>query len=248
MPVPMPFRPMFRLPAAVLACAVAGAAAAPPTFHLVQRIDETLVGVDAVALDVLDRDHVAGTYFLVHARQPTPLIGYANVVADCRTPLRLATVNAVMPSGRLEPATPFAQPPRRSGAVDPAALQFAPVLVMDGSRMVAEFLCRTSSAPGRARQIAQELAERGGPPDSSSLYCELQPDAGGTPRRVEVRFSPAEDVVAVNGQWLSSGFLTGDEVVFGSGAQWRIDRGSRTARLVRDDGVVLHTGRCDTRP
>ena len=230
------------------AAAAMAQSAAPASFHLVQRIDETLVGVDPVALDVLGRDHVAGTYFLVHAKQPTPLIGYANYVVDCRPPLRIATVNAVMPSGRLEPATPFEQPPRRTGAVDLTVLRFTPVQVMDGTRMVAEFSCRASSAPGRARQIAQELAEQGGPPDSTRLYCALQPDAGGTPRPVEVRFSPAEDVVAVNGQWLSSGFLVGDEVVFGSGAQWRIDRGTRVARLVRDDGVVLHTGSCDSRP
>lgn len=222
--------------------------AAPASFHLVQRIDETLVGVDNISLDVLGRNHVAGTYFLVHAKQPAPLIGYANYVVDCREPVSIAVANAVMPSGRLEPATPFVQPPRRSGAIDVDKLQFSPVHVMDGTRMVAEFSCRTSSAPGRARQIAQELAERGGPADSQRLYCDLRPDAGAAPRRVEVRFSPVEDVVAVNGQWLSSGFLVGEEIVFGTGAQWRIDRSLRQARLVRDDGVVLHTGGCDARP
>ncbi len=236
------------LGAGLAAMGVAAQPAMPASFQFVQRIDQTLVGVDMVALDVLSRDHVAGTYFLVHAKQPTPLIGYANVVADCREPLRIAVVNAVMPSGRLEPATPFEQPPRRSGAIDVGKLQFTSAHVMDGTRMVAEFICRASSAPGRARQIAQELNDQGGPADATRLYCDLQPDGGGAPRRVEVRYSPSEDVVAVNGQWLSSGFLVGDEVVFGSGAQWRIDRGTRVARLVRDDGVVLHTGSCDTRP
>ncbi len=234
---------------ATLAGAVPAALAqAAPPFHLVQRIDEMLVGVDTIALDVVGRDHVAGTYFLVHARKPAPMIGYANYVVDCREPRRLAVLSSVMPSGRLEPETPFLQPPRRTGQIDVAQLSFGAVHVMDGTAFVAAFSCQASSSPGRAAQIARELVEQGGPADTQSLYCDMQPDSGKSPRRVEVRFSPADDVVAVNGRWLSSGFLVKDEVVFGAGAQWRIDRRKLTARLVRDNGKQLYKGSCDTRP
>lgn len=238
--------------AAVLAAASALASAQPAqppqAFQRVQRIDEILVGVDQISLDVVDRDHVAGTYFLVHADRPSPLIGYANYVVDCREPRQLAVLSSVMPSGRLEPDTPFEQPARRSGQIDVRQLTFSAVHVLDGTFFVAAFSCQASSAPGRARQIAAELVARGGPADLTSLYCELRPDSDRPPRRVEVRFSPAENAVAVNGQWLSSGFLAGDEVVFGAGAQWRVSRKARTARLVRDNGQVLFKGTCDTRP
>lgn len=241
----MPLRRFFSFLAVAL---LATAPQAQPAFHMVQRIDEMLVGVDAIALDVVGRDHVAGTYFLVHAHKPTPLVGYANYVVDCREPRRIAILSSVMPSGRLEPEQPFQQPPRRSGAVDPTALTFGAVHVMDGTAFVAAFSCQASSAPGRAAQIAAELAARGGPPDSTSLYCDMRPDSGRDPRRVEVRWSEAEQAVAVNGQWLSSGFVSGDEIVFGAGAQWRVDRRKRQARLVRDNGRQLFKGDCDSRP
>jgi hypothetical protein len=243
----MPFR-HFLTCIAASSLALAAAQPVPATFHMVQRIDEMLVGVDAIALDVVDRDHVAGTYFLVHALRPAPLVGYANYVIDCRTPQRIAILNSVMPSGRLEPEQPFVQPPRRSGRTDLASLVFEPVHTMDGTALVAQFSCEASGAPGRAAQIAAELAARGSPPDSRSLYCRMQPDAGQAERRVEVRYSVAENAVAVNGQWLSSGFVAGDEVVFGTGAQWRVDTRKRQARLLRDNGRQLFKGDCDTRP
>lgn len=245
---PFPSLLPFALAVAVLAPALQAQPAPQAPFHMVQRIDEMLVGVDAIALDVVDRDRIAGTYFLVHAQRPAPLVGYANYVVDCREPRRIAILSSVMPSGRLEPAQPLVQPPRRSGAIDVAALEFGAVHVMDGTAFVAAFSCQASSAPGRAGQIAAELAARGGPPDSRSLYCLMRPDAGGTPRRVEVRYSAAEQAVAVDGQWLSSGFVLGEEIVFGSGAQWRVDPKKRTARLVRDNGRQLFRGDCDTRP
>ncbi|WP_326535013.1 hypothetical protein [Pseudorhodoferax sp.] len=240
-------RLLLSLPACALALA-AGAQPALPAFHMVQRIDDMLVGVDAIALDVVDRNHVAGTYFLVNAQRPAPLVGYANYVVDCRAPQRMAILNAVMPSGRLEADQPFVQPPRRSGRIDPAGLAFAPTHVLDGTALVAAFSCDASSAPGRAAQIAAELAAHGGPADQRSLYCRMQPDSGQPARRVEVRYSAAENAVAANGQWLSSGFMSGDEVVFGTGAQWRVDTRKRRARLVRDDGRQLYEGDCDTRP
>lgn len=231
---------------AALACAQPVAPQQP--FHLVQRIDEMLVGVDAISLDVVGRDHVAGTYFLVHAQKPSPMIGYANYVVDCRVPRRMAILSSFMPSGRLEENAPFVQPPRRSGQIDVTRLQFADVHVMDGTAFVADFSCQASSAPGRAAQIAQELVQHGGPADSASLYCDMRPDSGKPVRRVEVRYSPAENAVAVNGQWLSSGFTAKNEVVFGVGAQWRLDLRKRTVRLMRDNGKLLFTGACDSRP
>ncbi|KQP20508.1 hypothetical protein ASF43_27130 [Pseudorhodoferax sp. Leaf267] len=228
--------------------AIAQPATPQQPFHLVQRIDEMLVGVDAISLDVVGRDHVAGTYFLVHARKPSPMVGYANYVVDCRTPRRIAILSSFMPSGRLEENTPFVQPPRRSGRLDVTQLTFGDVHVMDGTAFVADFTCAASAAPGRAAHIAQELVRNGGPADSASLYCDMRPDSGKPARRVQVRYSPSENAVAVNGQWLSSGFLVNHEVVFGAGAQWRLDRGKRTVRLVRDNGKLLFTGSCDTQP
>lgn len=235
---------------AACSAAPAGAEPAPPppAFHLVQRIDEVLVGVDAISLSVAGRDHVAGTYFLVHALRPSPMIGYANYVVDCRTPRRMAILSSFMPSGRLEENTPFVQPARRSGQLDMTGLQFADVHVMDGTAFVADFSCQASSTPGRAGQIAQDLVQRGGPADSTSLYCDMRPDSGKPVRRVEVRYSQAENAVAVNGQWLSSAFTAQNEVVFGAGAQWRLDLRKRSIRLVRDNGKLLFTGACDSRP
>lgn len=211
---------------------------------MVQRIDEMLVGVDAIALDVVDRHHVAGTYFLVHAQKPSPLAGYVNYVVDCREPHRIAILSSAMPSGRLDPEQPFAQPPRRSGRTDLVGLRFDATHVLDGTALVAAFSCDASRAPGRAAQIAALLAANGGPQDSRRLYCQLQPDAGRAPRGVEVRWSTAENAVAVNGQWLSSGFVAGEEVVFGVGAQWRVDTRALRARLLRDDGHELFVGDC----
>lgn len=227
---------------------VAVAQQAPASFHMVQRIDDMLVGVDAVALDVVDGNHVAGTYFLVHAQRPSPLAGYANYVVDCRAPVRLAVLGSAMPSGRLEADQPFVQPPRRSGRTDLSSLRFEPTHVLDGTAFVAAFSCEASRSPGRAARIAAELAAQGGPEDRRSLYCQMQPDSGKAVRRAEVRYSAADNAVAVNGQWLSSGFLAGQEVVFGTGAQWRVDLRTQRARLVRDDGVVLFEGACDSRP
>ena len=221
---------------------------APPPFHLVQRVDEMLVGVDSVAMAILDRDHVAGTYFLINARKPSPIAGYANYVVDCREPMRMATTSSAMPSGSLEPETPFLQPPRRNGGLDVNSLRYEPVHVLDGTRFVAEFACRVTNQFGRAAQIARQLYESGGPKDLARIYCDLRSDSGKQREGVEVRYSEEENVVAVNGQWLSSGFLSGDEIVFGTGAQWRVDRKEQTARLVRDDGTRLLTVACDTRP
>ena len=244
--------PRFVLSTLLIATAAgitAPASAAPQqAFHLVQRIDEMLVGVDAISLDIVGRDHVAGTYFLVHANKPSPIVGYANYVVDCRTPRRMAILSSFMPSGRLEESTPFVQPARRSGQIDVTGLSFAEVHVMDGTAFVADFTCQASSAPGRAGQIAQALVQHGGPPDSASLYCDMRPDSGKPVRRVQVQYSRAESAVAVNGQWLSSGFIAQDEVGFGAGAQWRLDLRKRTVRLMRDNGKLLFTGACDSRP
>lgn len=252
MRAPMPslrlLLPVTLVPALLATAPQAQPAAPQAPFHLVQRIDEMLVGVDMVALAPLDRHHVAGTYFLVHAHKPAPLVGYASYVVDCRPPARMAILSSVMPSGRLEPEQPLAPAPRRgAAAIDLAALQFGPVHVMDGTALVAAFTCQASSAPGRAAQIAQDLAAHGGPPDSQRLYCLLRPDGDRPPRRVELRYSAAEHAVAVDGQWLSSGFVSGHEIVFGTGAQWRVDTRRRIARLVRDDGRQLFRGDCDTR-
>jgi hypothetical protein len=188
---------------------------------------------------------VAGSYFLINLHRPSPLVGTAEFVADCQSPLRLATLASSLPSAVLQPQPPVLQ--RRATALDIDSLTFTPVHMLDGSWMVAEFACRSTSQPGQARQIAQALREHGGPPDMASLWCDLQADGSTQTRRsAEVRFSVLDDAVAVNTQWLSSGFVGSAEVVFGSGAQWVVDRQARRARLLGAGGVLLFQGACSS--
>lgn len=246
----------FRILLLLSFCANLGPTWAQPTANLpatskdmqiVQRIDDVLVGVDAVSLQIVDRSHVSGTYFLINLRQPSPVAGNADFVVDCQVPLRIATLESTLPSGSLKTDTPPLQ--RRSGPLDMAQLAFAPVHMLDGTWLVAEFACRSTSQPGRARQIARQLLEQGGPPDMRTLYCDLRADGSSQVRRgVELRFSEQEDAVAVNKQWLSSGFVDDKEVVFGSGAQWIVDRQASRARLVAPGGALLYSGPCDSRP
>ena len=211
--------------------------------QIVQRIDNVLVGVDAVSLEIISRRHVAGSYFLINLRQPSPVAGTAEFVADCQDPLRLATLASSLPSGSIKAEVPLLQ--RRATALDIDSLTFKPVHMLDGSWMVAEFACRSTSQPGRARQIALELLEKGGPPDQRSLWCDLQADGSTQTRRgAEVRYSASDDAVAVQTQWLSSGFVSDTEVVFGSGAQWIVDRQPSRARLVAAGGALLFSGAC----
>ncbi|MDR7379122.1 hypothetical protein J2X19_003816 [Rhodoferax ferrireducens] len=247
----MPFLRHCLLPAVFLAfCGpLAWAADAPASkdMQIVQRIDDVLVGVDAVSLEILGRRHVAGTYFLINLRRPSPVAGYADFVADCQGPLRIATLSSTLPSGSLQPEPPPLLP-RRATALDLESLSFNPVHMLDGTWLVAEFACRSSSQPGAARHIARQLREKGGPPDMLSVYCDLQADGSNETRRgVEVRFSEQDDAVAVNHQWLSSGFVSDTEVVFGSGAQWVVDRQARRARLLGGSGALLFEGKCDSR-
>ncbi len=214
--------------------------------QIVQRIDDVLLGVDVVSLEVLDRTHVAGTYFLINLHQPSPVAGYAQFVADCKVPLRLATLASSLPSAALAPAS--APPPLQARAAKPdmAALLFSPVHMLDGSWMVADFACRASSQPSRARQIARQLLETGGPPDTRSIYCDLQANGSKEVRRsVPVRYSVTDDAVAVQTQWLSSGFVSDTEVLFGSAAQWVVSRQGDRARLIGPDGGLLFTGACE---
>lgn len=235
----------------VLALAWGTAAAQVPgtkDFQMVQRIDDVLVGVDVISLEVIGRRYVAGTYFLVNLRQPSPVAGHASFVVDCQGPLRIATLSSSMPSGSLARDLPLLPPQRRAGAIDVAQLAFSAVHMLDGTWMVAEFACLTTAQPGRAPQIAKQRLEQGGPPDMQTVYCDLQPDGRADTRRgVEIRFSDSEDAVVVNRQWLSTGYVTDNEVLFGGAAQWVVDRRARQARLIGVDGKVLFTGACDAR-
>ena len=221
--------------------------AASKDLHIVQRIDDVLVGVDALSLKIIDRRFVAGSYFLINLHRPSPVLGTTEFVADCDNPLRLATLTSSLPSGALRPETPLL--PRRAAAPDIDSLTFSPVHMLNGSWMVAEFACRSTSQYGRARQIALELLEKGGPPDMRRLWCDLQ-TKGSTQTRpnAEVRYSEADDAVAVHTQWLSSGFVRDTEVVFGSGAQWVVDRQPNQARLVGAGGAKLFVGMCRGTP
>ncbi len=237
------------------ALASAWAAAQPASepvakdFQMVQRIDDVLVGVDTISLELIGNRYVVGSYFLINMLQPSPIAGRADFVADCQNPLRIATLASTLPSGSLSPDAPVLPPQRRAGAIDVASLAFTAVHVLDGTWMVADFACQASAQPGRAVQLARKSLAQGGPPDMQTLYCDLQSDGKREVRRgVDVRFSDSEDAVAVNGQWLSSGYVTDTAVVFGSAAQWVVDRNGREARLIGTDGKKLFTGACDKRP
>lgn len=246
--------PLFRHPLLLSLCLAfchptvrAADAPASKDMQIVQRIDNVLVGVDAVSLEILGRRHVAGSYFLINLRRPSPVAGYAEFVADCQVPLRLATLSSTLPSASLQPEPPPLQQ-RRATALDLEALRFDPVHMLDGTWLVAEFACRSSSQPGSAGKIARQLREKGGPPDMLSVFCDLQADGSNATRRgVEVRYSAQDDAVAVNHQWLSSGFVSDTEVVFGTGAQWIVDRQAKRARLLASSGALLFEGKCDSR-
>ena len=237
----------------LLACCCPWAAAQPEPvakdFQMVQRIDDVLIGVDTITLELLGSRYVAGSYFLINLRKPSPIAGRAEFVADCQAPMRLATLNSSLPSASLSPDAPILPPQRRAGAIDVASLAFTPVHVLDGTWLAADFACQASSQPGRAVALARQSLEQGGPPDMQTLYCDLQVDAGKAVRRgVQVRFSDSEDAVAVNHQWLSSGYVTDAAVVFGGVQKWVIDRKASEARLIGQTGKLLFTGACDRRP
>ena len=201
-------------------------------YQLLQRVDDVLFGVDNLSLVILDRQHVAGILVRVNVDQPEPVRGRTGFVAECAKPLRFAIV-----------------PASQKGRPNPAQLEFAVAKVLDGSWFAAEFACESTRQPGRASRIARELYERGGPPDTRTLYCELQPD-GSTETRagVEVRFSEEANAVAVNRQWLSSGQVLADEVQFGTIGVWRVDRKDLHVRKTIGSGEMVFSGSCDRRP
>ncbi|MFZ4285917.1 hypothetical protein ACFQ95_05845 [Variovorax sp. HJSM1_2] len=232
-----------------LALASAQAQGAGSDIQIVQRIDNVLIGVDTVSLEVVDAQHVTGNYFLINLKQPHPMAGHANFVVKCQSPPQMATLASTLPSASLDTLDqPVVPPQRRASSITVAQLTFKPVHMLDGTWMAAEFACRSSSAPGTAAGIAQQLLAKGGPPDMRTLYCDLKSQSTNqVSKGVEVRYSESDDAVAVNRQWLSSGYVTDTGLVFGNGAQWVIDRSGREARLVAPDGQVLARGPCDMR-
>ena len=201
-------------------------------YLLLQRVDDVLVGVDNLSLVVLDRQYVAGTMVRVNVDQPSPVRGRHDFVADCSRPLKIALLAA-----------------GSKGRPKPAQLEFAEAKVLDGSWFAAEFACESTRQPGRASRLARDLFERGGPPDTQVVYCELLPD-GSTEARsgVEVRFSEQANAVAVNRQWFSSGQVDAQEVRFGSVGTWHVDRKGLHVRKVIASGEMVFSGSCDLRP
>lgn len=201
-------------------------------YLLLQRVDDVLFGVDNLSLVILDRWHVAGTMARVNADRPDPIRGITDFVVDCQKPLRFAA----------RPAGPQGRGPA-------GTLEFAAASVLDGTLFVAEFACESTRQPGRAARLARELFERGGPADTQTVYCEMQPDGSEVTRPgVEVRFSEGANAVAVNRQWLSSGQVTPTTVRFGTRSTWRIDRQALDIRRVAESGEMLFSGTCDRRP
>lgn len=243
-----PARRRLALAACLWALAVPAAwsQSASRGFLMVQRIDEVLYGVDPLATEVRGRDHVAGLFARVNVQQPSPILGYLRYVVDCRPPLRMAIVSSSTLTGRSGPDGAPEYREYRAEKTGFDELAYEPVHMLNGTQLVAEFACRSSAQPGRAAQIAQELYERGGPPDMQSLRCDLRPDgASQVVRQVEVRYSESAQLVSVNRQWLRTGTVTPREVRFGSGAdEWRISRSGGVAQLVSDTGAVLYSGVC----
>ena len=201
-------------------------------FQLLQRVDDVLFGVDNLSLVILDRQHVAGTLVRVNVDKPSPVRGRTDFVAACTRPLQFATVA-----------------PGSAARARPAELEFAPAKVLDGTWFAAEFACESTRQPGRASRLARDLFERGGPPDTQTVYCELLPDGSRETRPgVEVRFSEEANAVAVNRQWLSSGVVDPQEVQFGSVGSWRIDRQQLHVRKMAGSGEMVFSGSCDRRP
>lgn len=201
-------------------------------YQLLQRVDDVLFGLDNISLVILDRRHVAGTLLRINVSQPSPVRGRTDFVVDCQKPLRFAMV----PTGSQGP-------PR------PENLEFAPAKILDGTWFAAEFACEVTRQPARAAQLARDLFERGGPDDTQTVYCELQPDGSEQARPgVEVRFTESADAVAVNRQWLSSGSVTAQEVRFGTNSIWHVDRQALHVRRMAPGGEMLFSGSCDRRP
>lgn len=200
-------------------------------YQLLQRIDDVLFGIDNLSLEILDRDHVAGTLLQINADQPLPLRARTDFVVDCRKPMRFAV--------------------RKAGTALPTdlnTLEYADAALLDGTWASAEFACESTRQPGRASQVARAIYERGGPPDMQTLYCDLQPDGSAEVRRgVEVRYSVSANAVAVNRQWLSSGSVTDEEVRFGANSKWRINRKALDIRRSAPQGEMLFSALCDRR-
>ncbi|MEZ5637771.1 MAG: hypothetical protein R3E92_11580 [Burkholderiaceae bacterium] len=200
-------------------------------YQLLQRVDDVLFGVDNLSLQILDRTHVAGTLLHINVDRPYPVRSRVDFVAECATPMRLA-----IRTGHASDRAPL------------ESLEFSDVSWLDGSWAAAEFACESTRQPGRAAQLAREMYERGGPPDTEVVYCDLQPDGSTEVRKgVEVRFSPSANAVSVNRQWLSSGSVTADEVRFGANSVWRINRQALDIRRSAPGGEMLFSGLCDRR-
>lgn len=274
---------------------------APRNLLVVQRIEDVLIGVDRVSIRVLDRHRVAASYVRVNARRPTPVLGLARVLVDCRAPQRLSVLASSTLTGRVGADGRDEYQVFDGGPTAHDEASFGAVHLLNGTQFVADFACRASVEPHRGAAIAAELYARAGPPDQQSLRCALLADgdlpaadtatvataasAGApgavsddkaaevkdsdaaaikgsdaatrdesratplrrvaVPQRVEVRFSQAQGVVAVNGQWLLSGVVSDRELLFGAGAsEWRVDRQTLRARLVNDIGQVQYEGDC----
>ena len=250
-------------------------ASAPPTGKaplLLQRIDDTLYGVDMLSLAVVDRHHVSGILVRVNASRPHPAQDYSHFVVDCRGQMRVAqlasaaspldlTSTGASARARLQAAAAFLLADERAaqtshapvtagapvaGQPAPGKPAFKPVATLNGSRTLAEFTCAAMQRPAQAAPLAKDVYDNGGPRDLRTALCDLRPDGASVTREdVAVRFSDSEKVVAVNQQWLTSGQVTDTEISFGSGAsRWRIDRLTAEATLVDSAGQVIFAGSC----
>jgi hypothetical protein len=220
-------------------------------FQLVQRVDDVLFGVDPISLGIIDNRYVSGTFVRVNAFRPSPVIGYTPFVVDCQSPLRIAISESATAVEDKNAAAFLSQRRTADHHLKLTELEFAAPKILDGTRFVSEFACNATRQPGRAAKVARELFEQGGPEDLQRVYCDMQVDGSAEVRRgVEVRYSVAQDVVAVAQQWFSSGFVTEAEVVFGSGGvQWVMDRKTLQSHLINKGGKApLFTSVCNTRP
>lgn len=248
-------QPPAQLPAQNSVPTAAPTSAQSKAVLLVQRIDDVLYGVDPISLALVDAHHVSGVLVRVNASlsgnvsRPSPPLSYSHFVADCRLPLRLATLATASTPFDLTPQGASARARLASANAALGGSAFIKTNMLDVSRSTAEFACATSQRPARAVQIAKDLFENGGPSDMRTALCDLQPNGANQTREdVSVRFSDSEKVVSVNNQWMGTGTVTDTEISFGSGpARWRIDRNTAEASLVNAAGKVMFMGSCVAR-
>ena len=139
---------------------------------LVQRIDDVLYGVDPISLALVDAHHVSGVLVRVSAslsvnvnanqpNQPSPPLSYTHFVADCRLPLRLATLATATSPLDLTPQGASARARLASANAALGGSAFVKTKILDASRSTAEFFARVQRHLPSESVRWRDIGERG---------------------------------------------------------------------------------------